>query len=130
MGFTLDESGWPLVEAHWQGTLTEDELTLALGHIDRWLSRKQRFGLVLDTRGAAGMSPEARGRLVAHMKESASLTSKYLVQATVVDSVLQRTLFYAVNLLFPNPFPAKVFAEVEPARAWVVEMLAERREPD
>lgn len=129
MGFRLDESGWPIVVAHWQSTLTDDELTLALAHIDRWLERKERFGLLLDTRGASGMSPEARGRLVVHMKASAPLTAKYLVQATVVDSVLQRTLFFAVNLMFPNPFPSKVFAEMEPARAWLVQKLAARREP-
>jgi hypothetical protein len=75
------------------------------------------------------MSPEARSRLVDHMKASASVTSKYLVQATVVDSVLQRTLFFAVNLLFPNPFPSKVFSDMETARAWMVERLAERSEP-
>lgn len=125
MGFTLDESGWPLVVAHWHGTLADDELTVALGHIDRWLARGERFGLLLDSRGSGGMSPEARGRLVSHMKETAPLTSKYLIQATVVDSTLQRTLFFAVNLLFPNPFPAKVFSEVEPAREWIEQKLAE-----
>jgi hypothetical protein len=64
MGFKLDESGWPIVMADWEGVLTDDELTLALGHIDRWLSRKERFGLLLDARGARGMSPEQRGRLI------------------------------------------------------------------
>jgi hypothetical protein len=130
MGFKLDESGWPIVVAHWQGPLTDDELTLALGHIDRWLARRQRFALLMDSRGAGGMSPEARARLVTHMKENAPLTSRYLVQASVVDSMIQRTLFFAVNLLFPNPFPAKVFSDMETARAWVEQQLAEGTAPE
>jgi hypothetical protein len=124
MGIRLDESGWPIVVGYWQGTLNDEELTVALGAIDRWLSRRERFGLLIDTRGGGGLGPEQRSRLIAHMKANAGETAKYLVQATVVDNVLQRTLFYAVNLLFPNPFPAKVFSQPEAARAWLLEGLA------
>jgi hypothetical protein len=129
MGYRLDESGWPIVVAHWDGALTDDELTRVLRDIDRLLARQQRFGLLLDARGGGGLSPEARGRLVVHMKENAAATARYLVQAAVLDNVLHRTLFHAVNLLFPNPFPAKVFSHPEPARAWLVERLAESPDP-
>jgi hypothetical protein len=125
MGLRLDESGWPIVVGVWQGTLTDEELTHALTAIDRWLARRERFGLLIDTRGGGGLGPDQRNRLIAHMKTNAGVSSKYLVQATVIDNVLQRTLFYAVNLVFPNPFPAKVFSHPESARAWLLEKLAE-----
>jgi hypothetical protein len=130
MGYRLDESAWPIVVAEWHGSMTDDELTRALAALDGLLARRQRFGLLLDARGAAGLSPEARGRLVTHMKENAAVTAKYLVQAGVIDSVLHRTLFYAVNLLFPNPFPAKLFSQPESARAWLAQKLAEPLEPE
>jgi hypothetical protein len=129
MGYRLDESAWPIVVAEWQGAMTDAEFARVLAIVDGWLARRQRFGLLLDTRGGAGLSPEARGRLIKHMKENAAVTAKYLVQASVIDSVLHRTLFHAANLLFPNPFPSKVFSQPEPARAWLSQKLAEPLEP-
>jgi hypothetical protein len=125
MGIRLDESGWPIVVGCWQGTLTDEELALVLTGMDRWLAKRERFGLLIDTRGGGGLGPEQRNHLILHMKANASVSAKYLIQATVIDNVLQRTLFYAVNLLFPNPFPAKVFSSPEPARAWLLEKLRE-----
>jgi hypothetical protein len=125
MGVRLDESGWPLVVGYWEGSLNDEELTTALSAIDGWLARRERFGLLIDTRGGGGLGPEQRARLVAHMKEHAELTAKYLIQATVLDNLIQRTLVYAVNLLFPNPFPAKTFSNPDDARAWLLEQLSE-----
>ena len=120
----VDESTWPVVTVRWTGTLPDHALTEFLGKLDTWLEREQPFGLLVDSRGAGGMSPEQRRRVVKHMKARAAVTARLLVQAVVLDSQLQRTLFYGINLLFPNPFPSKVFAEVEPARRW---LLAELR---
>lgn len=125
MGYRVDESEWPIVVMYWQGTLTANELTLALGDIDRFLARAERFGVLIDARGGGGASPDQRTRIVAHMKATEPLTRKYLIQASVFDNVLQRTLYYAVALLFPLPFPAKVFAQPEAALTWLREKLAE-----
>jgi hypothetical protein len=73
------------------------------------------------------MSPEQRTRVIGHMKQSAALTTDYLVQAIVLDSLMQRTLFYGINLIFPNPFPSKVFGDVEQARAWLLGELGRSR---
>ena len=54
-----------------------------------------------------------------HMKQRAALTSRLLVQAIVLNSLIQRTLFYGINLMFPNPFPSKVFADPDDARRWL-----------
>lgn len=60
------------------------------------------------------MSPEQRAALIAHMKSRAAVTTRLLVQAVVLDSLLQRTLFYAVNLIFPNPFPSRRESDPRP----------------
>jgi len=124
MGFEIDESNWPIVAARWQGTVSDGELRVALNRITTFLERGERFGLIIDSRGGGGLSPEQRAAIIAHMRTHAALSRRLLVQAAVVDNLLQRTLFYAVNLVFPNPFPSKVFAEPESARRWVTERLA------
>ena len=124
MGFEVDESNWPIVAARGQGTVSDGELRVALNRISTFLERGQRFGMLIDSRGGGGLSPEQRTAIIEHMRANASLTKRYLVQAAVVDNLLQRTLFYAVNLIFPNPFPSKTFSEPEAARRWLLEQLA------
>ncbi len=130
MGFEIDESNWPIVASRWAGTVSDGELRVALNRLSTFLERGERFGLLIDSRGGGGLSPEQRAAIIAHMKENAALTRKYLVQAAVVDNLLQRTLFYGVNLLFPNPFPSKIFSEPEAARAWLAEELGLPRPPE
>jgi hypothetical protein len=124
MGFEVDESNWPLVTTRWQGTVSDGELHVALNRISTFLTRGERFGMLIDSRGGGGLSPEQRAAIIGHMKAHAALTKRYLVQAAVMDNLLQRTLFYAVNLIFPNPFPSKTFSEPEAARRWLLEQLA------
>jgi len=127
MNTFIDETEWPIVVVHWEGPLAQVELRAFLARLDIWLERGERFGLLIDSRAAQGMSPEQRVQVVQHMKERASLTSRWLVQAIVLQSLIQRTLFYGINLLFPNPFPSQVFATPEPACAWLEATLAESR---
>jgi hypothetical protein len=115
----IDEHDWPIVVVQWQGPLAQVDLRMFLSRLDTWLERGERFGLLIDSRAAQGMSPEQRVQVIEHMKQRASLTARFLVQAIVLQSLLQRTLFYSINLLFPNPFPSKVFPRPEEARAWL-----------
>jgi SpoIIAA-like len=115
----IDEAGWPVVTVRWSGLVTDAMLQEFLSKMDRWLERRERFALLLDSRGAKGFSPEQRKRLIHHMKQHAALTTPYLVQAIVLDNPMQRTLFYGINLIFPNPFPSKVFADPAEARSWL-----------
>ena len=119
----IDDSRWPLAVVQWSGDIEDATLNAFLVQMDAWLARGERFGLLIDSREARGMSPEQRARLLSHMKSHAALTSQLLVQAIVLRSLLQRTLFYGVNLIFPNPFPSKVFADVAPAESWLLSML-------
>lgn len=123
----IDDSRWPLAVVQWSGEMEDATLNAFLVQMDAWLERGQRFALLIDSRDARGLSPEQRARLLAHMKRQAALTSQLLVQAIVLQSLLQRTLFYGINLIFPNPFPSKVFAEVAPAEQWLLSMLRAAR---
>ena len=127
MEVEFDDSGWPVVVARWVGSNLDADISPVLARIDGWLARGQRFGLLIDARGAKGLSPEQRTLVLNHMKANAALTAERLVQATVFDTLVQRTLFYGVNLLFPSPFPSKVFVDVAGARAWIEATLAAPR---
>jgi hypothetical protein len=119
MGFEFDDRSWPIVKARWAGTSSDRDVDAALGRIDEYLNREERFGLLIDSRGGGGFSPEQRNRVLTHMKARAPLTSRLLVQAVVIDNLIQRTLYYGVRLLLPSPFPSKVFGHPEAAEAWL-----------
>jgi len=119
----IDESTWPLVTMQWAGIPSDADLTRFLNSIDAWLDRGERFGLLVDTLGSGVLTPEQRVRTIGHMKANANRTSGLLVQAIVIHSRIQRTLFYGINLVYPNPFPSKVFAEAGAARAWLLAQL-------
>jgi hypothetical protein len=119
----IDDSQWPLVTVQWSGALSDEGLRGFLVQLDAWLQRGERFGLLIDSPEAQGLSPEQRATLIAHMKRQAELTSKFMVQAIVTESLIQRTLFYGINLIFPNPFPSRVFANVAAARSWLESTL-------
>jgi hypothetical protein len=119
MELDVDETAWPIVVVRWVGIPKDSTLTTFLGCMDRWLSRGERFGLLMDTRAGAGLSPEQRVRVINHMKAHSALTEKFYVQALVISSVVQRTLFYGINVIFRNPFPSKIFPDVESARTWL-----------
>lgn len=123
MDFQIDETQWPLVTLRWT-SIEGGSLTTFLARMDVWLARKQRFGLLLDTRGAGALRPEQRKLVLDHMRANAALTREYFVQAVVADNLVQRTLYHAVRLLFPSPFPTRLFSDPEPARRWLSEQLS------
>ena len=122
----IDETEWPIVAVSWTGTVSDAELRAFLTRLDAWLERGQRFGLLIDSREAKGFSPEQRVTVIDHMRKQAPLTTKFLVQAVVLSSLMQRTLFYGINLIYPNPFPSKIFGDPAQARAWLRNSLAQR----
>ena len=125
MDFQIDETQWPLVTARWTN-LEGGTIAAFLTRMDAWLGRKERFGLLLDSRGAGAVPPEQRKLVLDHMRANAPLTSKYFVQAVVIDNLVQRTLFHAIRLVFPNPFPSRIFSDPEAARRWLNEQLQVR----
>jgi hypothetical protein len=119
----LDESSWPIVVGHWDGRPSDAALMAALARLVALLARGERFALIVDTRGGGVLTPEQRRLIVSHMQQNAERNAKYLVQAVVATSVITKTLYWGVQLLSPPPFPSKVFAGMEAARAWVADEL-------
>jgi hypothetical protein len=124
MGFEYDDRKWPIVTVRWSGTVTDRDLDGALARIDEYLRRERRFGFLIDSRGGGGFSPEQRQRVLAHMKRESQLTARFVVQAVVIDNLIQRTLYYGIRMLFPPPFPSKAFADIEAAQAWLESEIA------
>jgi len=122
----IEESAWPIVTVRWKGVVSDATLLGFLTRLNAWLDRGERFGLLIDGTGASGLSPDQRKVLLTHMKQHAARTEKLLIQAAVIDNIAHRTLFYGINLFFPNPFPSKVFAEPVAARAWLEAQLSAR----
>src|SRR5262245_35248042 len=120
MSVVIEESEWPLVVARVQGSPTDAEFSNVLTRMDVWLSRARRFAFLMDARGGGSFSPEQRHLLLKYMKEKAELTQQFLIQAIVIDNLVMRTVFYGVNVLFPNRFESKVFARTDDARAWLL----------
>lgn len=123
MGIEIDDSKFPHVITRWTGELSDAELTAVLLQLDAWLARGGPVALLLDARGATGMNAYQRSLLVNHMKAARHLTERQFIQALVIDSPVIRALYFAVSWAFPMPFPSKVFAEPEPARAWLEAQL-------
>jgi len=123
LDFEFDESSWPVVVLRWQRRPSDASMIAGLARIDSFLARGERFGLIIDSRGSLGLTPEQRAMLVGHMKQNVELNKKYLVQALVATDLISRTLYWGVQLVMPPPFPSKVFRDFDAARAWVVEML-------
>lgn len=86
-------------------------------------SRETRFGLLLDARGARGLSGAQRRMTLMHMKRTAPLSARLLVQAIVQDNAILRTLDNTIELIFGRPFPSRSFSEPESAHAWLLEQL-------
>ena len=125
--FEFDESSLPIIVVRWQGRPSDASIVAGLARLDAMLARGQRFGLIVDSRGSGGFTPEQRSMLVAHMKQNTELNKKYLVQAFVSDEFVTRTMYWGVQLLLPSPFPSKVFGDIDAARAWLSDMLGIRR---
>ena len=111
----------------WQGEIADAELRAGLADLDRWLSLGLPFTLLIDARGGWPFSAAQRSSVVAHINAHRRTTERLLVQAVVIDNALIRALYYAVNWAVPLPFPSKVFADVEPARAWLAVQLEARQ---
>lgn len=119
----IDESRWPFIDVRWEGEATDEQISSFLAGMDRWLARGGRFGVLVDSRGAKGMTSHQRKLVTEHMKRNETANRRQLVHAIVMDNAIQRALYAAINWVQPMAFASKSFAEVEPARQWVEEQI-------
>jgi hypothetical protein len=124
----VDESQWPLVVVRWRGRATDADFDAFFVVLDRWLAQDTTFGLLLDSRGAQGVSSEQRHRIVTEIKTRSALLERNLIQAVVFDNPIQRALYFAVAWAFPMPFPSKSFSDLDSARVWLQLQLKHREQ--
>jgi hypothetical protein len=122
----IDDSQWPLLWVKWRGKATDADIDRFYEIFDTYLARGQTIGLLLDSRGAEGLSSDQRKQTIAHMRRIAPQTEKQLIQAIVFDNPIQRALYFAVTWAYSMPFPSKSFGDVEDARAWLQAQLKHR----
>ena len=126
MGFQIDESEWPMLVTRWSGTVTDAEVAEFFSRMDGWLLRGLQFGLLLDSRGAQGLSADQRQLFIEYLKKNGASLERYFVQAVVFDNAIQRALYFGISWAFPMPFASKSFGQVEPAREWLMGVLRQR----
>jgi hypothetical protein len=123
----VDGSNWPLINVRWTDLASDDELAQFLSLMDLWLAKDKTFGLLIDCRGAQGLTSEQRKVVLAYMRNRSAETERLLVQGVVIDNAIQRALYFAISWAYPRPFPSKTFADVEAARAWIMMQLDARQ---
>jgi hypothetical protein len=122
----VDDSQFPLVVVRWRGRATDADLDGFWVVFDGWLRQDTTIALLLDSRGAQGVSSDQRHRIVTEIKNRSALLERNLIQAVVFDNPIQRALYFAVAWAFPMPFPSKSFGDVDSARVWLQLQLKHR----
>mgnify|MGYP003953269367 CR=1 FL=1 len=119
------EEPGPLVVVRWPvGAISDEELQhfidLSRDHIARLGAHAV---LHLGIR-ALGLSASQRKHIAEHANQSRESLSVHVRAAAVVaPSPILRGMITAMNWLAPPPFPQRVFAAEEVARAWLMEQL-------
>ncbi len=120
----FDESAWPVVSVTWgAGEASDDDVASLLARLAKLLERKQRFGVVLDSRQGKGVNAKQRQMFATFQTVNNPLLKQYMPMALVLATAFQRGLLTAVNWLQPPANEQKVFSEPGPAFAWIRERL-------
>lgn len=119
-----DESRSPLLVCADRGKTTDAEFESRLALMGATLSRQQRFGILLDTRGADRMTPKHRHMQAQWNAANAAALKQYcLGMSFIIDSAIIRGVLTAILWVQPLPMPHSVFATYDPAEAWIIERL-------
>lgn len=133
---TLDDSRWPIVTAHFQGSDTLPEMQQFLEHFESWLKRREPFALII--RRDQSEAAEAKGKLSDEAKRIRKISmdwnkthksdcSQYCVGiAMVPDSTKMLAIMRPVATKVIQSMygcPGNVFASVEEAETWTKEKL-------
>ncbi|NJL38929.1 MAG: ABC transporter ATP-binding protein [Leptolyngbyaceae cyanobacterium RM2_2_4] len=139
---TIDESRWPFVSAHFQGTDSPEEMARFYARFEEWLARQEQFCLILQRDDAE--AAEARGKRspqvkqmrkdgIAWMKAHKPQTSQYCAGiAMVPDSAKLVAVWGAiVGKMVQNMYgcPGRVFGSTEEAEQWAAEQLGISYQP-
>ncbi|PMB17841.1 ABC transporter ATP-binding protein [Fischerella thermalis] len=133
---TIDDSRWPIVLAHFQGTDSPEEMAQFYSHFEKWLALKERFCLIIrrdDVESAQEQgkrSPSAkqlRKDSIAWIKAHKPQTAQYCVGiAMVPDSAKLLSLWGPiVGKVTQNMYgcPGRMFGSVTEAEQWAANQV-------
>ena len=89
-----DESEWPLIIFHHDGTITDEEIEIHLKDFDRFLDRHEPFTWVSIVDATGSMTARQRAKLTSHQKARYNELGKYVRGAAMVleSSLARRSL--------------------------------------
>ena len=133
---SIDDSRWPLVCAHFQGTGTSAEMTQFYARFEEWLAKQEPFALVLQRDDAEAAeeqgkrSPEVkqmRKEGIAWTKAHKSQISQYCAGVAMVPDSAKMIKLWGpiVGKITQNMYgcPGKVFGSLDEATVWATEQL-------
>ncbi len=128
-GIGLDVSRWPVVIVTPPASVSNEQLDHFFAAFDREVvSKRRRYSIVLDLRRCQGMPAAQRKILTDRMQRGEDRARMFCVgSALVFESALLRSLLTAIMWVREPPNPVKVFATVDEAAEWAMELLDETK---
>ena len=115
----FDESGWPVVVVHFEGSTTDDEFVAYLERLNELLARKQSYAIVLNATHAH-FTPLRHQRMQADWlrHHKGELTQLSAGIAFVFAVRIFRLVVTGVFMLQPPPAPHRVCATLADGVRW------------
>ena len=124
VAYAIDDSRWPLLVSSATEFINDpDALEASYRRLEQILTRKQRFVLIFDMRGAASSSARRKKFIEWCERNSEGLTTYLVAGAVIVGSSVERGFATATMWLRTPPWPTKVFEDPREAEAWLRTLL-------
>lgn len=115
----VDVSRRPIVVMTWPSVVDDAAFDEFRAYLARAVERGERYGLICDGRGCAGLNRQQLMRMAGIVREYAPRIARLCVAAIVIENDVQRATLKALNLFVPPPYPQRVFASAENAERWL-----------
>ena len=123
----FDESTWPVVIMRCAPVLSKDSARDVIDGVERLLSRRDRYALIIDTTPVKAMPDAAWRKAItdwANDPETYRKSAKYgLGTALIMLSPMVRGIFTAISWIVKHPTPQYAAADMADAVSWCCEQL-------
>lgn len=120
----VDETRWPLVTIKFPATLRDEDMAPYLGSLRRFRKRREPYALVIDTTGAAPLTPRQR-KMQAEAITRGNPTARLYLRgvAFIVDSQIRYGVLTAIFWLTRPDWRHEVFFNRDDAFTWAQSTL-------
>jgi hypothetical protein len=123
---TFDDSHWPLLLIRLEGVPTPGHFEAYLARRLEYLQRRERHGIVYDTRQTRLITSELRQRHAAWSREHNAARQRFIVgNALIITSPVIRLTMNLVLSLGGEKVPYSVAATLPEAALWIANRLRE-----